>query len=240
MQIVIPVGGYGTRVSHLLPAKTPKAMMEFRGKPFLEYQIGLLSQQGYRDVILSVYYNQKKIRDYFGDGSKWGIKISYVADGVEPLGFGGNIKKVAEKIENDYFGMLDGDTYLPINLPRVEQEYIKNRKAALITITKYYPSYYSGNVEIKGKYVTSIRPNNYGQNLGKIEYIECGFRIINTKTITYFPKKIFHLHDLFQILIAKKELIGYKAERRFREIGCPEGVKDYEKYLKNGYKTHYF
>src|SRR3989339_74649 len=124
MKVVIPVGGYGTRVSALLPPGEPKAMMRFAGKPFLEYQIELLAGQGVTEIILSVLHLSEKIKDYFGDGHKWGVKISYVDDGDFPLGTGGCLKKVAQTITDPYLAVLDGDTYLTLDIRLVEKSFL--------------------------------------------------------------------------------------------------------------------
>lgn len=232
MVIVVPVGGLGTRIKHLLPPNTPKPMMEFYGKPFLEYQFKLLAGQGYKKFVLSVGYGAEKIQKYFGEGKKFGVKIRYVPDGVEPLGFGGCIKNAIKDLRDEYFGIMDGDTYLPINYRRVEEVYNLSEKKALIVVTCRFPKRYDGNISLSNQDISEIR-ENYSGNTKRLSHVDCGFRIINTQSLKKFPKTRFHMREFFVSLIEKKEVIGYKAERRFREIGNPEAIYDFMRYLKH-------
>ncbi|MFA6012464.1 MAG: sugar phosphate nucleotidyltransferase [Desulfobacteraceae bacterium] len=234
MVIVIPAGGIGSRVAHLHAADIPKSMMDFAGKPFLEHQLLLFSKSGFNEIIISVHYLANKIIDYFGDGNKWGINISYVDDGKEPLGFGGSIKKAARAISDDYFAIVDGDTFLPIDFKLAEQHFIKSQANGMITVTDNYPKYYKGNIVIQNNKVLSIR-EKYSLTMEKMPYIDCGFRILNTKDIIKYPKRIFHLQEYLNTLIDRQELIAYNSPNRFYEVGCPEGVKDFQNYIKNYY-----
>ena len=76
MKAVILAGGLGTR---LLPyTKTlPKPMLPLGGKPILEYEIEWIRKNGIKEIILCVSYLRKKIKDYFGDGERFGVKIEY-------------------------------------------------------------------------------------------------------------------------------------------------------------------
>ena len=232
MKVVIPVGGYGTRVSALLPPGEPKAMMRFAGKPFLEYQIELLAGQGVTEIILSVLHLSEKIKDYFGDGHKWGVKISYVDDGDFPLGTGGCLKKVAQTITDPYLAVLDGDTYLTLDIRLVEKSFLGKKVLGLMVVTDEYASYYSGNLNVEGDYVSGYR-EKYAADMDKQAYIDCGFRIFDTQVLKTFQAQIFHQKEILQDLIDKQSLAAYKSGKCFYEIGCPEGVQDFNNFIDN-------
>src|SRR5918992_314665 len=81
-QAVILAGGRGTRLRPLTDAR-PKPMVEILGKPFLEYQIEQLREQGFQRVLLLLGYLPEVVRDYFGNGQRWGIKIEYSVSAVD-------------------------------------------------------------------------------------------------------------------------------------------------------------
>src|SRR5437870_280593 len=81
-QAVILAGGRGTRLKPLTDTR-PKPMVEIQGKPFLEYQIEQLREQGFERVLLLLGYLPEVVRDYFGNGRRWGIKIEYSVTAVE-------------------------------------------------------------------------------------------------------------------------------------------------------------
>ena len=70
-------GGKGTRIAQV-NATVPKPMIPIEGKPILEYQIETLKKQGYTDIILIVGHMGNVIQKYFGDGSAFGVQISYI------------------------------------------------------------------------------------------------------------------------------------------------------------------
>lgn len=114
MKVLILAGGRGTRLGELTK-DTPKPMIEINGKPFLEYQINYLKQHKLTDIVLCVGYLHEQIIDYFGDGSKFGVKIQYSIEET-PLGTGGAIKNAETLLEQDNeFVVINGDTFLELN-----------------------------------------------------------------------------------------------------------------------------
>ena len=81
-QAVILAGGQGTRLRPLSDIR-PKAMIEIHGRPFLEEIVEMLKDQGFEEVLMLLGYLPEVVQDYFQDGSKWGLKISYSVTPVE-------------------------------------------------------------------------------------------------------------------------------------------------------------
>ncbi len=80
MQAVILAAGEGTRMRPLTYTR-PKVMLPIANKPILEHLISELSKAGVKDIVLVVGYKEEKIREYFGDGSDFGVRIEYVRRG---------------------------------------------------------------------------------------------------------------------------------------------------------------
>ena len=87
MKVVLMAGGRGTRISELFP-DVPKPLIPIQNVPVLEREIISLREQGFHEIILTVGYMADKIIDYFGDGSRLGVKINYFVED-KPLGNAG-------------------------------------------------------------------------------------------------------------------------------------------------------
>lgn len=113
MQAIVLVGGEGTRLRPLTFG-TPKPMVPIMNVPFLARTLERLCDVGIRDVILPAGYMPQAITEYFGDGSRLGMKITYVIED-EPLGTAGAIKNVEQHIHGPFF-VLNGDVLTSLDL----------------------------------------------------------------------------------------------------------------------------
>jgi mannose-1-phosphate guanylyltransferase len=104
---VLLVGGQGTRLRPLT-ISTPKPMLPTAGVPFLTHQLARARDAGVDHAILSTSYKPEVFEGYFGDGSAFGLRISYVTE-AEPLGTGGGIRNVADLLRGDDFIVFNGD-----------------------------------------------------------------------------------------------------------------------------------
>lgn len=106
MKAVILAGGLGTRLRPLTE-NTPKPLLPIKNRPIIEHAILNFKKHGIEEIILSIGYKADLIKNYFGDGSKWGIKINYYVE-QEPLGTGGAIRE-ASKDFTETFVAINGD-----------------------------------------------------------------------------------------------------------------------------------
>jgi len=108
MQVLILCGGKGTRLRPL--TKTiPKPMLEFGGKPFLEYLIEYYKKNDIKDFILAVGYLKEQIVEYFGNGKKFGVNIKYSFE-EKPLGTGGAVYNAKKYLKGNFI-VVNGDTF---------------------------------------------------------------------------------------------------------------------------------
>jgi mannose-1-phosphate guanylyltransferase len=96
---ILLVGGFGTRLQPLTN-ESPKPMLPVAGLPVTEHQIVAAKRAGIHTIVLATSYLSEVFTPYFGDGSKWGIKILYAVE-KEPLGTGGAIRNAAELLGRD-------------------------------------------------------------------------------------------------------------------------------------------
>lgn len=120
MKVVIMAGGRGTRIAPVQD-HVPKPMIPIAKRPVIEYGIRCLAGQGYTDITLVVGYLGTIIQDYFGDGSKFGVSLTYFVE-KEPLGTAGALFKMyaAGMLQEDFF-LINGDIMLDIDFRRMEE-----------------------------------------------------------------------------------------------------------------------
>ena len=110
-------GGKGTRIASV-KSDVPKPMIEICGKPILEYQIDNLRRCGLTDITLVIGYLGDIIKNYFGDGSRFGVSISYFMED-HPLGTAGALFQMPQL--TDDFLLLCGDVILDVDFNRFIQ-----------------------------------------------------------------------------------------------------------------------
>lgn len=127
MKVVLMAGGRGTRISELFP-DVPKPLIPIQNMPVLEREIISLREQGFTEIILTVGYMADKIKDYFGDGSRLGVKINYFVED-KPLGNAGALFFL-DLIED--FLLLNADAIFDVDFNRMVKYH--RRKGALVTL----------------------------------------------------------------------------------------------------------
>ena len=119
---ILLVGGFGTRLMPLTK-NTPKPMLTVAGVPVTEHQIAMAKAAGITEIVLATSYLSEVFIPYFGDGSKWGIKIKYAVE-KEPLGTGGAIRNAAQLLDtNESVVILNGDVLSSHNLTEQIQQH---------------------------------------------------------------------------------------------------------------------
>ncbi len=132
MKAIILAGGLGERLRPLTD-KVPKPLLPVKGKPIVQHAIENFKKHGIKDIVLSVGYRADKIKEYFGDGEKFGVKISYCVED-EPLGTGGAIKKASKGIKKKFIA-INGDNIADFDWTAILKAHKK--KEARITLALY-------------------------------------------------------------------------------------------------------
>jgi NDP-sugar pyrophosphorylase family protein len=110
---VVLAGGLGTRLQSR-SSGIPKVLVQAGGKPFLSYVLTYLASQDIKQVILSTGYLAEQVQSFAGDGSHWGLEITYILE-KEPLGTGGALRLASQSLQSAFFA-LNGDTLFLIRL----------------------------------------------------------------------------------------------------------------------------
>ncbi len=203
----ILAGGKGTRLRPFT-YEMPKSMIPIQGRPLLEHTIMNLRDQDVREIIISLGYMGEKIKEYFGNGSKWGVNITYVAES-EPLGTGGPLL-LAKPYLNEQFLMINGDNLFDMDLQDLFKFHSKNGNMVTIALTTVAdPSSY-GVAEMKGaKIVTFIEKPKKGEAPSNL--INAGVYVIDPSIFSILPEKgAFKIEvETFPKIAKMKRLGGY-------------------------------
>jgi len=226
--IAILAGGLATRLRPVTE-KIPKALIKVAGQPFLAHQLRLLSRAGLRKVVLCAGYRGEMIEEEFGDGSSFGVEMSYSYDGPDLLGTGGALKK-ALPLLGQQFLVLYGDSYLPIDYAEPARAFAASGKLGLMTLFQNEGRWDTSNVLFKKGLIESYTKRNPSPEARHIDY---GLGVFSA--LAFSSWRIdgpFDLADVYQDLIARGELAGYKVNQRFYEIGSPSGLAELDAFLR--------
>ena len=131
MRAVLMAGGSGTRLRPLT-CDLPKPMVPILNRPIAEHIINLLKRHGIREVIATLHYLPDILRDYFREGSDFGIQMTYAVEEEAPLGTAGCVKNV-EQLLTSTFLVISGDSLTDFDLSAaIAFHHQKKSKATLI------------------------------------------------------------------------------------------------------------
>jgi mannose-1-phosphate guanylyltransferase len=223
----ILAGGKGTRLRPIT-YEMPKPLVPLQNKPILEHVIDLLRAYDVRDIVISIGYLGDKIKEYFHDEKRLGVKISFVEE-QEELGTGGPLR-LAKNFLNETFVMVNGDNLIDIDLYKMYQFHNENKATATIALTTVDdPSSYGVAVLEGNKIVKFVEKPRKEEAPSKL--INTGLYILEPKVIDLVPSKrpSFIEKDVFPRIAEKGELYGYLFSGQWFDTGTPER---YEKALK--------
>ena len=217
-QAVILAGGRGTRLGSLTDSR-PKPMLEVCGKPFLEYQIEQLRDQGFDKVVLLLGYLPQVIREFFGDGRRWGIKIEYSVTAVDDET--GRRMKIAEPLLDQCFLLMYCDNYWPMQIERMWKRFQASGAPAMVTVYTNKDGYTRNCVRVEADGMVSVYDKS------------CSDPMLNAVEISYaiIKKEILKLLDgenrsfetaIYPYLIGGKQLAAFASEHRYYSIGSSQ------------------
>lgn len=223
-QAVILAGGRGLNMRPYT-FEMPKGLFPVGGKPILEYIIELLSKYDIRNIIMSVGYLGEKIKDHFGDGKKFGVKITYISESA-PHGTGGALNLARSHIAGNTFLVIHGDILVDINLTDLISFHNEQDVLSTIALTSVVDPSKFGEVALHGAKVTRfIEKPLKGRQTSQL--ISCGIYVFNKEIFNYLPKKgISLLEDIFPTLAREQKLGGFLFEGRWVDIGTPTSYEN--------------
>lgn len=222
MKAVVLAAGKGTRLGEVTK-NFPKPMIKIKEKPILQIIIENLKKYNIEEIILVVNYNKEKIINYFGDGSKFGVKIRYVVQ-EKLLGTADALRYVEPYINEDYFLLIYGDLYFDFRIIPI----IVERNSPMMCIKKVENPERFGAVRIEGNKVVEIFEKS--KEL-KSNFVNTGIYILpkeifsEIKNTKISKRGEYELTDSIQQLIDKGVEFNFVVLNRWFDIGTLETSK---------------
>jgi len=242
MRALILAGGLGTRLRPVVSDR-PKPMAEVGDAPFLAHQIDFLGRHGVTDIVLCVGYLHEQVRDYFGDGATWGVRIDYSVED-EPLGTGGALK-LAERFVDGPFLLLNGDSYFDIDLRALIAAHAARaaadpRTIGTLALAEVPDARAYGSVALgPGGRVEAFVEKSGEPILGNL--INAGIYVLHSTVNEFVPaaRRVSIERDVFPALIsAGRHLFGYPAPGYFIDIGTPAGYAAFRRFIEERDRDH--
>ena len=214
-------GGLGTRLRPLTDTR-PKPMIEFHGKPFLEYLVEMLRDQGFERVLMLLGYLPEVIKEYFGDGSRWGLSIKY---SVSPVGdeTGRRIKLAAPNIDPNFL-LMYCDNYWPMSFDAMWRHYSDAGAPAMVTVYCNADGYTRDNLRVGDDgYVAEYDKSRTKPGL---QGVDIGFMILQRDVIDLLPDDNVSLEAVvYPQLVARRQMLAYVTQHRYYSVSTHERLE---------------
>lgn len=220
---ILLVGGFGTRLAPLT-RNTPKPMLHVAGIPFTEHQIAKARAAGIQEIVLATSYLAEVFEPYFGDGSRFGIKISYAVEEVA-LGTGGAIRNAAQMLEGSGpVVIFNGDVLSSHDLTAQINQHIEQIADVSLYLTEVADARAFGAVELEGSRITTF---NEKMDNPPTNIINAGCYIFNREIIELIPSgqvASVERETFPQLLGRDAKVIGYIDRSYWLDIGTPAAL----------------
>lgn len=220
---VIQAGGKGTRMRGLTQDRIPKPLLLLNGKPMIEWQITQLKEYGIKEFVFIIGHLGSLIQDYFGDGSRWGISISYIEE-KEPLGSAGALYYVKEQGDRDVI-FIFGDVMFDLDWYRfIDFHEQKDGMATLLAHPNAHP--FDSDLLIVNKDNKVIGLDSKS-NVRSYDYKNCvnaGISIFKPELLSHITEieRIDYESDLIKPLVAEGMVYAYHTPEYVKDVGTPE------------------
>jgi dTDP-glucose pyrophosphorylase len=221
--VVLMVGGLGSRLRPLTE-ETPKPMLKVGNKPILQTIVEKFAEYGFNEIVMCVNYKSHIIQDYFGDGSAFGVNITYIFE-EERMGTAGALS-LLKTLPNDPFFVMNGDLLTNINFDHLCNYHLTQNAMATMCVREYDFQVPYGVVNMEGNTILSIQEKPVHKF-----FVSAGIYMLNPDVIRYIPKNQFYdMPSLFEALIQQdQKAVSFPIREYWLDIGQME---EYERANK--------
>ena len=227
MRAVLMAGGSGTRLRPLT-CDLPKPMVPVLNRPIAEHIVNLLKRHHIKEVIATLHYLPDVMRDYFQDGSEFGVEMTYAVEEDQPLGTAGCVKNIAELLD-DTFLVISGDSITDFDLrSAIEYHKQKNAKATLVLARVPNPVEFGVVITDKNQRICRFLEKPSTSEIFS-DTVNTGTYILEPEVLEYLPanEESDFSKDLFPLLLEKGEpMYGYVAEGYWCDVGHLEAYRE--------------
>ncbi len=205
MKAVILAGGIGVRLRPFT-FSIPKPLLPIGEKPILEIIVNKLKKQGFREIIMAIGYKSKMIQAYFGDGSEFGINITYLIE-KKLSGTAGPLAQLRKKTRftrNESLLLMNGDILTSLNFKKMVEYHKNNGLAITVGVKNIKEKNAYGVIEIKNKKINKIIEKPFFA-----QSVSAGIYIISSHVLKEIPQnKFFTMPNLINKLTSENFPVG--------------------------------
>jgi len=223
---VIIAGGKGTRLGEIAH-EIPKPMILLNNKPILERIVHWLKNNGVSNLVIGVAYKKEKIKEYFGDGSKFGVKITYT-EHDENGGTEDAFKTAIEKsgIQDENFYAMNGDQITDLQLEGLTNSHIESKAIASVVTIRLRTNFGIVKTDNAG-WITEFQEKKVVPDV----IMNCGIYVFNKRIKDYLTGGNIEL-NAFRKLISEKKLRSFFYDGMWTSVNDQKELKAAEEILK--------
>ena len=219
MKAVIMAGGFGTRLRPLT-THIPKPLVPVGNVPIMEHTVRLLKRHGFTDLLVLLYFLPETITGYFGDGSRWGVSMTYATPTAD-LGTAGAVKFAAGELGEPVL-VISGDVLTDFDLAAAVHSHRERAAEATMVLTRVDSPLAYGIVitDESGRIVRFLEKPSWGEVFS--DTINTGIYILDPAVLGAIPagRPYDFGKELFPALLASgRRLYGHVAEGYWRDVG---------------------
>ncbi|MDR2650134.1 MAG: HAD-IIIA family hydrolase [Clostridiales bacterium] len=234
MKAVIMAGGKGARISSVA-SDIPKSMIDIGGKPVLEHEIACLKNNGITDIIITISHLGHIIKEYFGDGKRFGVNIDYYYEET-PIGNAAALFHLKDRLAEDFL-LINGDILFDINITKF-MEFHKSRDGfvTLFTHPNSHP-YDSGLIAMDSDgRVTDWLTKEDNRPLYYKNRVNAGIHIVSPRLLDMdaLSPKVDLDRQLLKPLAGTGKMYAYDSPEYVKDMGTPERYEQVKRDFLSG------
>lgn len=219
-KILILAGGEGVKFRPF-SYELPKALVPIKGKPLLEHTIENLRSFGLNEIYISLGHLGEKIKEYFGDGARLGVRISYLMQQRKKPGTAQPLLEAKDYFQNEAFLVIYGDVLTKLNFLDLLEFHSACRGVATLALASVEKPSMWGVATIQGNQIVDFVEKPKVKT--KSHLVNAGVYVLNPEVFKYISKDSVRLEkDLFPRLAAEGKLCAYPFEAEWYDVSTPE------------------
>ncbi len=224
--VVLMAGGLGSRLKPMTD-ECPKPLLKVGNKPILENILENFIENGFTRFYISVNYRSGMVKEYFGDGSKWGVEIKYLYEDKK-LGTAGAVSLIEEKHSEPIF-VMNGDLLTKVNFQQMLEFHIDNNADVTMGIREFDFQVPYGVVKRDDHRFVDI----VEKPIQKL-FINAGIYVLNPELLEMMPKNSFYeMPNLLKYFKDQnKDIIVFPVREYWLDIGHIDDYRQANEYVK--------
>lgn len=221
---VIQAGGKGTRMRELTNDVIPKPMLRLNDKPMLQWQLENIKKYGIYEFIFIIGYLGRKVKEYFCEGSRFGVHIQYIEEEI-PLGSAGALYYLKNMLYGRDFLLFFGDVMFDMDLRRMLSFHESNRgQATLLVHPNCHPHDSDLLIMDENNHIVEIEPKTKIRNYWYENCVNAGIYVLSKQIVQEItePRNIDLETGILEPLMSRDQVFGYRTTEYVKDAGTVE------------------